>query len=237
MAGSGERRERIIFYIFLPATCVLLLLFFVMGWLMPIMMTEPRGHDRCPSNLRQIGMALSIYSADCNEEFPPSLSALYDKYVENARFFICPHVSEHFKPYEGKMKGPIPDEHLTYCYVSGLKWADPPGYVIAFDEEWNHKGEGVNVLYIGSNVEWKSDIKGVHEQLRKQAEELRSQGRDVRILRPSWSRYPERPLYAVSPRSRTWVWAAVSAGAILLAAAGAAFVIRRRRRKGLAQPS
>ena len=154
---------------------------------------EPARRAKCASNLKQISYACHLYATDNSEKLPQNLGGLFPKYVSDATVFRSPAVQHRFEAYAGAKVSWIPDKHVTYCYVYGLEATDPPGYVLAFDEEWNHDGRGIHVLHMGINVEWVTDIKRFHEELRRQAEELKAQGRSMRIIRPSWSRWPERP--------------------------------------------
>ncbi len=167
---------------------------------------ERAHHARCPSSLKQIVLGCHLYSSDFAGAFPKSLGELYPEYISDGGVFACPRARNatkleddprfSAKNYTPAMFG---DTHTDYVYVSGLTANDPASYVLAFDDEWNHDGAGVNVVFIGSNVEWKTDFKWLHEQLADQAKELATQGRTMTIQRPAWSRYPELP-----PPPRPW---------------------------------
>jgi len=126
------------------------------------------------------------------------------------------------------------DTHTDYVYVSGLRADDPPGYVLAFDDEWNHDGAGVHVLFVSSNGEWTHDIKALHEQLAKQEKELAAKGRKMKLLRPAWSSWPDPP-----PDPRPW-YARRGGRAVLVGAIAALVValpliirtVRRGRKRG-----
>jgi hypothetical protein len=150
---------------------------------------------RCASNLKRIVYACHLYSTDNSEKLPQDLGSLFPRYIRDSTVYICPAVRGRLRAYEGPEAGRIPDRHISYCYVSGLKATDRPDYVLAFDEEWNHDGRGIYVLRVGGSVEWVADIKRLHEELRRQADELRAKGRGMQLLRPSWSRHPGRPVY------------------------------------------
>lgn len=194
----------------------------------------------CASNLKQIGYACRLCADDHKGAYPSQVAMLFPGYVRDGRVYVCPTVwragrIEACKTPENRL---ILRGQICYCYVSGLRADDNPEFILAFDEEWNHKNEpgyrrdGLNVLYVTGDVRWERDFKAIHERLAKQAEELKEQGRSTRIIRPAWSRWPERPEYPVIPlRERPLVIALVAAGGIALAALTALLVIRRRRRR------
>jgi hypothetical protein len=144
---------------------------------------------RCSSNLKQIGYGLHLYSSDWNEEFPESLPVLYEAgYFTDNKVFVCGNASDQVVRFtEGD---PFTDNHVSYCYVSGVHPTDPPEYVVAFDEEWNHEKSGLNVLYTGGNVQWLADLDLLHDQLAKQEKEFAAKGRTMTVLRPGWSVSP-----------------------------------------------
>ena len=200
---------------------------------------------RCTSSVKQIGYGCHLYAADHGGEFPPSLGHLYPDFISGGVLFICPSArratavekdpDSYLHDYTPAMFG---DTHTDYVYVSGLKAGDPNDYVLAFDDEWNHVDKwgtrrhkhGVNVLYVGNNVEWKHDIKALHEQLAKQEKELAAKGRKMKLLRPAWSSWPEPP-----PELAGWPWrlshrVAVVVGAFAAVAVALALVVRTVRR-------
>jgi len=127
------------------------------------------------------------------------------------------------------------DTHMDYVYVSGLTVDDPGDYVVAFDDEWNHNGDGVNVFYMGCKIEWTHDIKALHEQLAKQEKELAAQGRKMKLVRPAWSSWPDppaggHPLWGPRPWYRKRSVRAVAVGAFAAAAVVLVLVVRAVRR-------
>lgn len=112
--------------------------------------------------------------------------------------------------YETHKPAVIPPENISYCYVAGLRADDPPHYILAFDEKGNHKGDGRNVLFVSRHVVWVfeeypyqlspeeigfvireggypqvMDMRVVRQLLKKQEEELKAQGREMKIVWPS----------------------------------------------------
>lgn len=125
---------------------------------------------RCMSNLRQVGMGLQIYAADHKEEFPARLRDLVPKYVTIERVLRCPVSGQ------------------EYIYFSGLKATDPPGYIIAAEEPGAH-GRYVNVLFIGGTVA-RLTASSLDRRLDRQAQQLRSRGRNVRVIRAGGAKAP-----------------------------------------------
>ncbi len=101
-----------------------------------------REHARkaaCYSNLKQIGFGCHRYARDHQGNFPPDLEALQDRYVSDLELFSCPSSP-------GKM---------SYIYISGLKNTGRADSILAYDLPRNHSGNGVNVLYLDGQVQWK----------------------------------------------------------------------------------
>ncbi len=161
----------------------------------------------CISNLKQLGLALKMYSQDYREYFPAnsatlssnkavdSLSLLFDAYVSTTDAFICP--SDLLRKVDGVLGTATPPRHLapategdpgslSYAYAIGMTEQVDTETVLAVDRagavgaQWNdgqevvgptpndylltrwsttagqvnHKGDGVNALYVGGNVAW-----------------------------------------------------------------------------------
>jgi len=139
----------------------------------------------CKNNLRQIGLALSMYAQSWDELFPlhPSyeestptlnngeaLGLLYPDQVNDENIFHC-------KSDTGVGRDPEIDDgnggivlNSSYCYAA---WATSAGSAsnleIAADrdallgssnEDDNHGGEGANILYVDVHVTWEKDKDG-----------------------------------------------------------------------------
>jgi hypothetical protein len=190
-------------------------------------------HNRrmCRSSLcNAINYGCHLYSSDFGDCFPPDLGTLWPDFISDGRVFHCPSAGKatpveddpHFsrKDYTPAM---FRNTHTDFVYVSGLKPSDPKHYVLAFEDEWNHDGEGVNVLrsggYAPSDRDWWPDIKALHEKLARQEKELAAKGRKMKLLRPAWSSWPDpptegRPLWGPRPWYSTRCWRAVGVGVI-----------------------
>ena len=148
----------------------------------------------CRSQLRTLAYGLHLYSSDFNEAFAESFGVLYHQdYLKDSLCYLCPSAGKATRLETDPRYSLFGDMNTDYVYVSGPRANDPWPYVLAFDDECNHDGNGVNVMFIGGNVEWTRDIKGLHEQLARQEKELAAKGREMKILRPPWSSWPEPP--------------------------------------------
>ena len=101
---------------------------------------------KCASNLKCIGYALHLYSSDYNDQFPDSLEVLFEKeYLKDPRVFRCDSRRE-------------PAAWMSdYEYVEGLSAASDAECVLMYDGEGNHSTDGRNVLFVGGNVEWRTE--------------------------------------------------------------------------------
>jgi len=135
---------------------------------------------RCASNLRQIGYALHLYSSDYNEQFPrvvgpsgpdamASLGRLYPDYISDGYVFGCrscleatPVTAADIPAGAKSAAGVFTKANSDYGYDPDHTAAHNASVAVAADKgspgknSPNHGGDGQNVLYIGSNVEWKS---------------------------------------------------------------------------------
>ena len=99
----------------------------------------------CKSNLKQIGLGITIYSNDFDERYPKRLGDLYERYISRAKVFKCPSDS---KPETiGK------DLACSYRYVGELPITTDPQAIIAHCRHGIHAG-GTNALFYDGHVEW-----------------------------------------------------------------------------------
>ena len=97
----------------------------------------------CENNLMRISLGLHEYAARNNGAFPPSLSALYPKYIRDGKIFDCP---------ASKILG-TPDKS-DYDYIAGLTKSSSPTEIIVYDADGNHGKAGKNILKRNGSVEW-----------------------------------------------------------------------------------
>jgi prepilin-type processing-associated H-X9-DG protein len=93
----------------------------------------------CAQQLSQIGKAIVLYACDHKDQMPPDLETLVAAGSVPEGFLACPQVGT---------KG-------SYAYRgAGMSCALPPTMILVYDKAANHKGEGRNVLFLDSHVEW-----------------------------------------------------------------------------------
>ena len=101
----------------------------------------------CMNNLKQIGIALHLYSTDNMERFPKNLQELVDGgYIDTLEIFKCPSSSSDI---------PGSADSGDYLYQSGLTESENSDTPIACDNPENHRGYGGNVLYVGGHIKWR----------------------------------------------------------------------------------
>ena len=184
-----------------------------------IMAARRRPHSNlCMSSLRQIGYACELYAGDNDGRFPPVLAALHPDYISDPDLLICGRLRRErlLLPHDPSLVGPLPSERVPFCYVSGLRDGETAAAVLAFGEEWSHDRRGVLVLTADGGVNWEPDLDALHVRLAEQTKELRASGREVRVIRPPWSRWPERPEYPPVPWDRRKAIPALVVGAAAL---------------------
>jgi prepilin-type processing-associated H-X9-DG protein len=93
----------------------------------------------CGSNLKSIGMGLSMYSNDYKDKFPPDLETLVTKTYLPAKMLICP---------AAKLR-----ESYIYRGATITVAADTPWMITVYEKLSNHEG-GRNVLFLDGHVEW-----------------------------------------------------------------------------------
>jgi len=107
-----------------------------------------RGEARkavCKSNVKQLGLAISMYSNDHDEQCPPKLEDLFDQYITARKIFICPQDSKPMAIGKGLK--------CSYRYVGQLSKRTDPQVLVAYDKRGNHP-KGRNALFYDGHVEW-----------------------------------------------------------------------------------
>jgi prepilin-type processing-associated H-X9-DG protein len=154
MAEQKQLRGRVVLW-----TIFLALLAYVgAAMLFPPRPTIHRARQvKCASNLRQIGMALSLYTKDAGSpQYPPGLELLVEKADVGPDVFVCPAAGDQ-KATGATTRQRVEDflagKHCSYVYVGAkLTAGDSAAHVVAYEPLSNHGGVGANVLYNDGSV-------------------------------------------------------------------------------------
>ncbi|NOZ22729.1 MAG: hypothetical protein GXP25_16750 [Planctomycetes bacterium] len=105
----------------------------------------------CLSNLRQIGLGITMYMEDFNDKFPPDLQTLYPKYVPSKQTFKCHKDKAPKREQWGKQTVEV---SYTYIFIpGGLDTVVAPSEaIIAFDSKPRHEGKRT-VLFVDGHVQ------------------------------------------------------------------------------------
>ena len=155
------------------------------GILLPVLgkTRESARQAQCASNLKQIGLAMSMYANDNSGNYPGytdittdsitelnSIGKLYDAYVSDRKIFKCPSdggVTEANVLLLSTTNTDFTVSRCSYGYDDNHTNLDDPGTAIAADARGasttnylsdNHNTKGQNVLYIDGHVEWKGTV-------------------------------------------------------------------------------
>jgi prepilin-type processing-associated H-X9-DG protein len=107
----------------------------------------------CMSNLKQIGLALRMYSNENYEQFPPEDGAAgleylrKGGYLDNPNVYVCP--SSNTVP--AAFGEPLTEETVDYVYRGGHSESDSVDLGLACDKEGNHRNYG-SILYLDGHV-------------------------------------------------------------------------------------
>ena len=135
---------------------------------------ESARRARCLVNLKQIGLATHMYSADWRDMFPTiggprgqggveSLQLLYPEYLTDPALFVCPDDKSATR-WDGR--GPLGAKHCSYGYDHAHRSTDPPGVAIVADYDQIESPEGlptchrysswsgIHVLFTNMHVVW-----------------------------------------------------------------------------------
>ena len=118
---------------------------------------------RCDSNMKLIGMGISMYADDykrLGSLLPPDLQTLLATEQLTADVFTCPSSSD------TKATGPTTQAvlsdlakpgHCSYIYVgAGLTVSCNPNCVLLLEDPINHGLAGAHILYADGHVEWQT---------------------------------------------------------------------------------
>jgi prepilin-type N-terminal cleavage/methylation domain-containing protein/prepilin-type processing-associated H-X9-DG protein len=116
---------------------------------------EKARQTNCQTNLRQIGLALSLYARDHAGHLPPNqddLTPLLGYYLPMPEPLSCPSavVAEEAAPAAARPT-------VDYFYRPGFCDDDDPNTLIAADSDLGRHNEGANALFADGHVKWSKD--------------------------------------------------------------------------------
>ncbi|HEX4795281.1 MAG TPA: hypothetical protein VH370_15910 [Humisphaera sp.] len=113
---------------------------------------------RCASNLRLIGMALSMYAQDDQGKLPDDLSVLVAREYITPDVLICPASNDERAPGQtpGEQAAHLANSaHCSYIYYGkGKSTPLDKDAILALELPANHDGDGMNILYADGHVDW-----------------------------------------------------------------------------------
>ncbi|MHC4247974.1 MAG: hypothetical protein ACYS9X_02490 [Planctomycetota bacterium] len=137
----------------------------VLGSVLPALLSEREINPRrkCVSNLKQILYSCQLYSGDYNDDFPPTLGALFPEYLNDGQVFLCPSSGKAEEIGVADLPEGVTDASAVwskrftdYVYVEGLRACAPPDAVVAYGREGDHEDDRF-VAFIGGMVTWRHE--------------------------------------------------------------------------------
>jgi hypothetical protein len=123
---------------------------------------EKARQAHCRSNLMQMAGACRLFSKDNDGKLPPTLEALFPKYVQDKDILSCP-----------SKRGA-----QDYSYVAGISLTAPDDSVVAYDNAGNHEG-GRIVVFLDAKAKWMTEQE-FQEALKKTRMHLKAGGSRTR---------------------------------------------------------
>lgn len=169
-----ETRKKLVYWLSVLGLVVLIILL-----LLPPRRTtrSPGIRETCLSNLKQLALALAMYSDQNHGRLPidsatPTLVGsmkLLSNVVTSASFLHCPNDARPGAKAEANFSK-LTTLNISYSYVPNLIWQDRPDSIVALDRigstlagsTWpksgNHEGRGGNVAFIDGHVQWCTNL-------------------------------------------------------------------------------
>jgi hypothetical protein len=134
---------------------------------------EPADRIKCASNLKQIGLAVSMYAKDHGGRYPDRFEDLIVAEDIGSEVFVCPKSDD--TPAKGRSVAEMVGNlsaggHLSYVYL-GKGWdvkTVNPSAVLAYEPLSNHDGLGGNILYGDGHFEFMNGGDSIWATLAKQ---------------------------------------------------------------------
>lgn len=116
----------------------------------------------CSSDLRQIGLAMTMYANDHNGRYPQRLGELLPYTNGSPAIFICPAAGDELPDMHNMRADELSewiDHHGRYVYLADGKRAQEitANDMLVCEHGDNHAGQGMNVLYGDGRVQWIRD--------------------------------------------------------------------------------
>lgn len=115
----------------------------------------------CSANLKGIGIGCFTYAEENDGHFPPDLETLIEIGASTPEAFICP--SSGLRQSERVTPDSLKDLKSSYIYIPGHTNDCPPDTVLIYEKFDNHDGEGINILFGDSHVEFIKDMDHARE--------------------------------------------------------------------------
>jgi prepilin-type processing-associated H-X9-DG protein len=124
--------------------------------------SETANRVKCASNLRQMGMAIMLYSNDHKGDLPDRMGELVQAGYLKPEVFICPSSGDLLPDAHGMKIEELAewiDHNSSYVYLGEGKKARDLGAedILACEHGDNHNHDGMNVLYGDGHVEFVRD--------------------------------------------------------------------------------
>ena len=97
----------------------------------------------CANNLRQIALVIHTQGEDNRGRLPATLEEVMGQRGLSAEQFCCPSARV--------ARGGV---HVSYEYIPGQGMSDNPQNVLMYDKPANHRGEGMNILFLDGHVQF-----------------------------------------------------------------------------------
>lgn len=109
----------------------------------------------CAANMRAIAQGMYIHAQD-DEFFPENFQILIDEKYTSPKMFVCPSSTCE-----------VGDLECCYVYIPGQNTTDHPQNVLLYEKKDAHLGEGGNVLFQDSHVEFVTPYSRVEELVKE----------------------------------------------------------------------